>query len=244
MDHILDNPVWNALITGNKDLSQGDDGVRLYPADVAPFAGLKEISTGNFELLYERVPPERVVAVVTAKDILIPDNWKIIHRTQLFQMVCNDPQQQPARRYDLIPLDDSHIPAMLELTAMTNPGPFYEKTIRFSNYYGIFDQHKLVAMAGFRFHVGEYIEISAVCTHPDYLRRGYAGALILHLAKRIYVRGSTPFLHTRTDNTSAIRLYEQLGFSVRHEMTIHIIKKEPHSERSVSTGLDRAARKA
>jgi hypothetical protein len=39
----------------------------------------------------------------------------------------------------IVPLDMKHIPQMMELTALTKPGPFLEKTILFGNYFGIFE---------------------------------------------------------------------------------------------------------
>src|SRR5258708_16220640 len=60
-----------------------------------------------------------------------------------------------------------------------------------------------------------YTEISGVCSHPDYRGRGYAGELTRLAAKRIIMRGEIPFLHVFAANTSAIKLYEKLGFVLR-----------------------------
>ncbi len=243
MAHVLDNPIWNALITGNAALAEGDDEVKLFPADVAPFAGLRVIDPGHLTRLYERVAQDRVVAIVSPVPIEIRAEWKVVFPVQALQMVYNPappptapasaapPRASPARvEPQLVALDDRHIPAMLKLTALTNPGPFYERTILFGNYTGIFDGSQLVAMAGFRMHPGDFIEVSAVCTRPDHLGRGYARTLIMHLVGEIVKRNCTPFLHVRSDNTRAIEVYKQLGFTTRHEMSINFIKKiTPHA---------------
>jgi ribosomal protein S18 acetylase RimI-like enzyme len=243
MVHILDNPVWNALNTGNAALAEGEGEVKCFPADVAPFVGLKEINPGNLARLYQRVAAERVTAIVAPAPIDIPDVWKVLHRIQALQMiqpatpaVANPSAAKPnssadklnhsAAKPTLVPLTDQHIPAMLELTALTKPGPFYQRTILFGSYTGIFDGAELVAMAGFRLNPGDFIEISAVCTRPGYNGRGYARALILHLAGLIHKKNSTPFLHVRKDNKRAIEVYHQLGFTTRHEMSITFIKKK------------------
>ena len=228
MAHILDNPIWNALITGNAALAEGEGEVKCFPADVAPFVGLKEINPGNLARLYQRVAAERVAAIVAPAPIDIPDVWKVLHRIQALQMIHPATPAKPHASADkptLITLTNQHIPAMLELTALTNPGPFYQRTILFGSYFGIVDDSQLVAMAGFRMNPGDFIEISAVCTRPGYNGRGYARALILHLAGLIHKKNSTPFLHVRKDNKRAIEVYHQLGFTTRHEMTINFIKK-------------------
>jgi ribosomal protein S18 acetylase RimI-like enzyme len=256
MAHILDNPVWNALVTGNAALAEGEGEVKVFPADVAPFVGLKEINPGNLARLYQRVAGERAVAIVAPSPIDIPEVWKVLNCVHALQMIypasakaaaappptttaarppakptappparAATPTAAPAAADKLVALGDKDVPAMLELTALTNPGPFYQRTIRFGSYTGIFDGDELVAMAGYRMHPGEFIEVSAVCTRPGYLGRGYARTLILHLVGLIRTQHCTPFLHVRKDNKRAIEVYHQLGFVIRHEMTINFIKK-------------------
>jgi len=70
-------------------------------------------------------------------------------------MIYNLPADPPAVEIDIVPLTEQHVPQMLALTKLTNPGPFAEQTINFGHYYGIFDGDKLVAMAGQRLHIGE-----------------------------------------------------------------------------------------
>ena len=70
-------------------------------------------------------------------------------------------------------------------------------------------------MAGRRMHPPGYVEVSAVCTHPDARRRGYASVVSAHVAAGIRAEGETPFLHVAVSNTSAFAVYEQLGFTTR-----------------------------
>ncbi len=247
MGHVLDNPIWNALLTGNAHLAEGEGNVKCFPADVSPFVGLEEINPGNLARLYERLNGERVVAIKAAAMIDIPPVWNVVARIKAFQMLYAAPtlpanaqltatnaasgaelaatEVVSAGSPQLIPLGDQDVPAMIELTTLTNPGPFYRRTILFGNYFGIFDGDRLVAMAGFRMHPGDYIEVSAVCTRPGYNGRGYARALIIHLIDLIRSKNSTPFLHVMTSNERAIEVYRKLGFVTRQEMTIVFIKK-------------------
>ena len=70
-------------------------------------------------------------------------------------------------------------------------------------------------MAGERMRLAHYAEVSAVCTHPDFLGRGLAGSLMASLIKRMMEKGETPILHVRADNSRAIGLYKRLGFVER-----------------------------
>ena len=81
-------------------------------------------------------------------------------------------------------------------------------------------------MTGQRLHVQNYTEISAVCTHPDHLGRGYASALLKHQVRLILEQGQVPFLHVRDDNHRAIEIYKRLGFAVSRPMNFYLLKKQ------------------
>lgn len=75
-------------------------------------------------------------------------------------------------------------------------------------------------MAGERFHLPGYVEISAIATHPACRGRGYGRLLTAALAARIQAAGQIPFLHVFPDNVAAARLYSAMGFVERAQLTI------------------------
>lgn len=226
MRHPLDNPVWSALCTGNRNISEGTDNVKFYRSDISPFAGLAENSYDNLLTLYALTPgSEGVFGVVLAETTDITRPWTVVHSVPVLQMVCARPVFRTAVTTPLVNLSDEHIPQMLALAELTKPGPFRERTIDFGHYQGIFDGDRLVAMAGQRMHAMPYAEISAVCTHPDYTGRGYAGQLMLRQLERITASGEIPFLHVTTTNERAIKLYKSLGFVARRELSFYLIRK-------------------
>jgi ribosomal protein S18 acetylase RimI-like enzyme len=225
MEHVLDNPAWNALISGNSNLSYGNEHVKYFDREVSPFAAFKENSEENFQTLYELIPEGRVLLFISPVEMEIPTPWKILNCIKGIQMICDTQIEQGESSLKLIPLTGEHVPQMLALTKLTNPGPFASRTIDFGHYQGVFDGDKLVAIAGQRLHVFNYAEISAVCTHPDYLGRGYAKQLLIHQINRIKAAPEIPFLHVRYDNDRAIKVYESLGFSTRREIYFYVIQK-------------------
>ena len=226
MNHILDNIFWNSILTFDDTFSIHNKTAGVFKSDIAPFAGMEDYNTPHFDVLYDLVPSEREVVILRPTPIIIPSNWKIIQTMTLEQMVFHGFTNIKPEIYPIIsPLDQTHVKAMIELTKLTNPGPFLENTILFGNYNGIFEGERLIAMAGMRLHAGQYREISAVCTHPDFKGRGYAAQLIHYLISIIQSWDCIPFLHVKNDNTGAIKLYHHLGFVTRSEMALYIIKK-------------------
>lgn len=225
MTHVLDNPAWNALSSGNKNLSNGNGKAKYFPKEVSPFVGMEENTPENFEILHDIVPAESISAVISPCEIVIPGSWKTVDFLKVQQMICETPAEQISGDEPLIPLSDQHIPAMLALTKLTVPGPFASRTIDFGHYVGIFNGDQLITMAGQRMHPYEFAEISAVCTHPDFTGRGLAKQLLSHHIRRIRETGGIPFLHVKSENARAIKVYEAMGFKARREMSFYIIKK-------------------
>jgi predicted GNAT family acetyltransferase len=225
MEQVLDNPAWNALITGNKHLALGNKEVKFFDDRISPFAGLEEYSANGFQQLYNVYTGQSPKVVILKEEIAVPQPWVTARYMKCLQMVYNGETPVVKDPALIIPLNREHVPQMLELTALTNPGPFAVDTISFGHYTGIFDEDKLVAMAGQRMNPQPYAEISAVCTHPDYVGKGFAKQLLLHQVNRVIVGGGIPFLHVLDYNERAIKVYESLGFQTRTELHFYVIQK-------------------
>ncbi len=228
MSHLLDNMIWNALTTGNKNIAVIDGNVGSYQENIAPFVGLKQLTDQNLEKLYEFIPPGRKVVISYTDGIsLNNDKWETIQQMHCCQMVYEVPVTsfETGNSHLIVGLTEEHVPQMLELTALTKPGPFLSKTILFGNYFGIFIDGRLAAMTGQRMHPVPYLEVSAVCAHPDFQGKGYAKAVMLHVMKIIIDNSFTPFLHVLSNNSTAIGLYESIGFRVRRNIYIDVIKR-------------------
>ena len=113
---------------------------------------------------------------------------------------------------------------MLDLVARTQPGPFEPRTITLGTYLGIRRGGALVAMAGERMRPPGWGEISAVCTDPAHRGQGLAGRLVRAVGAVVRERGDVPFLHAAATNATGIRLYEQLGFTLRREILFAVLR--------------------
>lgn len=223
MEQVLDNPAWYALNTGNSNLAQGTDRVKFFDKDVAPFVGFDENTEENFESLYNLITHDGLVAFVSPYSVAIPGKWKILRHVPCLQMVHNGKVNEVGA--ELINLTNDHIPQMINLAELTKPGPFRERTIEFGPFQGIFENGNLVAMAGQRMAPLPYVEVSAVCTHPDYTGKGYAKQLLISQANHIIAQNRIPFLHVRDDNYRAIKVYENVGFVTRTDIHFYMLRK-------------------
>ena len=228
MSHLLGNMIWEAINSGNQDIALVEDVAGCFRPDIAPFAAVKEPDPQNLDKLHSFLEPGQKVAISYLESIeLEPRKWKVLQHMECCQMVYEFPVPTFTTKNSslIVPLNKEHVPEMLELTALTKPGPFLENTILFGNYFGIFENGRLAAMTGQRMHPVPYLEVSAVCTHPDFRGRGYAKALMLHVMKIILGNGFIPFLHVLADNSTAINLYESIGFRTRRKLFIDVIKR-------------------
>lgn len=224
MPNILDNPIWNALITGNKNLALGNDHVKYIQRDVGLFAGFDITTKRALAELAHKIPVGDKVILFMTKPIQVTAQWSVEAARPLLQMVYSKPKTFNTDSSSIVPLHKQHIPAMLELTGITNPGPFLNRTIELGNYEGIFNGEQLIAMIGQRMQAGQYAEISAVCTHPDHTGKGYAATLIIDQINKITAAGKIPFLHVYPENP-ACNLYRKLGFTVRRKLMVYFLER-------------------
>lgn len=151
--------------------------------------------------------------VVVVADTRAPAGWEVLEENPAVQLVEADVAAAPFD--EAVRLTPADMPAMLDLVARTQPGPFRDRTIELGTYLGVRRDGKLVAMAGERLHPPGWTEISAVCTDPEFRGQGLATSLVHALMADIRARSEQALLHVAPSNTGAIRLYESLGFHLR-----------------------------
>ncbi|MEU8893556.1 GNAT family N-acetyltransferase [Streptomyces sp. NPDC048442] len=221
--HLLDNAAWAALTGPHSRFAERLGRAARYPADVAPFTALDDPADPRaWDDLARLVGPGAAVSVAGVPDGGVPDGWRTEHSIAGVQLADTSLYAEPAP--EAVRLGPADVPEVLELIALTKPGPFLPRTVELGTYLGIRDHGRLIAMAGERLHPPGWTEISAVCTHPDRRGRGLATRLVRAVAAGIRERGETPFLHTAASNTDAIRLYESIGFTLRRTTRFLLVR--------------------
>jgi len=225
--HPLDNVIWQALTTRQASFGEVCDNARRFDRDVTSLCAFDAPTDSGYDALGRLVGDRGTAAVFLERPYEARSGWEFVGGAPLLEMVCENGNDVKASNseLELLELGDADSPEMVELTSLTKPGPFGSRTHELGYYVGIRQNGKLVAMAGERLKVPGYTEVSAVCTHPDHLGKGYAGALMLEVMRGIRERGETPFLHVRSDNFRAIAIYERLGFRKRWEGHYAILRR-------------------
>jgi ribosomal protein S18 acetylase RimI-like enzyme len=219
----LDNPIYSALATDQAPLALTHGLARRFPPEVSTLAGMRDNSPEAFADLRDLLEPGDRVGLFTATELEVPGDLELVGERWIDQMVLETPVE-PIPGPPLVELGEADVPAMLALTAATQPGPFGPRTYELGRYLGIRDGERLVAMAGERIRPEGATEISAVCTDPDYLGRGYAKTLMTTLIASIFAAERQPILHVKTEN-GAKHLYEKLGFGVRRPARLTIVRR-------------------
>jgi GNAT superfamily N-acetyltransferase len=237
----VDNPVWDALNGPHARFAETSGTAVRYPAEVAPFAAfanpgpgpgagsgsgpgagsgaLPETAWKDLAQLVDRGGDQ--IAIV-GPALTAPPGWQIGWQDTGLQFIGDDvvPLEDDP---EIVPLTGADVPQMLDLVALTKPGPFRSRTIELGAYLGIRRGGRLIAMAGERMHLPGNTEISAVCTDPAHRGQGLGGRLVRAVSTGILRRGKVPFLHSTSSNTNAIRLYGALGFRLRRRITFTVL---------------------
>ncbi|RZI97399.1 MAG: GNAT family N-acetyltransferase, partial [Rubrivivax sp.] len=208
----LDRPVW-ASLQHQLHWGVGDARARRFKADINRFAAMPDESPDNLAALAALVQAgDDAVFMAQVPPIVVPSALVAVKEASGVQMLAT---RQLAPDEGLQVLGDADAAEMLALATLTEPGPFLARTHTMGRFIGIRIDGRLAAMAGERMRFPGHVEVSGVCTHPDFRGRGLARRMSAAVTADIQRRGEQAFLHAWTTNTAAIALYESLGFVTR-----------------------------
>lgn len=220
----LDNPFWHSLKGPHAAWSLGDAQARRYAPGFTPLLGFAQPDAPDFSALTPLCEAgERFYAKAWAGEA--PPGWQVLVEAPALQMVWSTAAPSslpPAHARRLGPSDQAAIEALVQAT---QPGPFGPRTREMGDYWGVFEEDRLIAMTGERLHLGQLREVSGVCCLPEAQGRGLARALIETVVQAQLQRGQTPFLHVMASNQRAVRLYEHMGFRTHQSLLLRVVTR-------------------
>jgi GNAT superfamily N-acetyltransferase len=224
MEHLLDNIAWHTLSGPHARFAAGTDQARRYAPGFSPIVGFADPHRPDFAALAEHCEIGEHF-YCDGWSGAAAAGWRVDSETTMFKMLWDGAMPPVDEAPEAARLGAEHVTPALELTALTQPGPFGPRTIELGEYFGCFDGGRLIAMAGERMFAGALREISGVCTHPDFQGRGLARRLMMKLILRHMRRGETPFLHVMRGNTGARSLYRRMGFREALESVVRVVSR-------------------
>jgi GNAT superfamily N-acetyltransferase len=219
MSEPLDNPVWHALTGAHARFAFGRGAARHYPRDIAPFSAIAEPTAAAYRDLAADLPPGLEARLFRPTDEAIPPGWETISARPIVQMVADGTMPEPAAMDSIVPLGEADAEDMLALAEAARPGPFGRRTVLLGHFVGVRRDGRLVAMAGERFRLAGYVELSAICVRPDWRGKGFGKGLTRYLAHRARAHGEIPVLHVFPENP-AMMVYARLGFRERSRLWV------------------------
>lgn len=218
----LDNPVWHSLSESHKKHSFQFGEMKFYNPDYCSFGGFIEVGkTATAMADYSKLSSG---FFIFGEKPILHNNLKLNNELICLQMIINSKIKENFQD-EIIKLNKAHLKDLLGLVKLVYPEYFKQKTASLGDYFGIYKNNQLVALAGERMRMDGFIEVSAVITHPNYTGKGCAQQLVTHLVNAIFDKNCTPFLHVSESNFGAIKLYEKLGFRTRRKISIWNITK-------------------
>ncbi|WP_144107473.1 GNAT family N-acetyltransferase [Paraburkholderia sp. BCC1886] len=218
-EEYLVNPVWIALTEAPEAFVERRAGAARYHPEFAPFGAAQHYDAQSVSQVAAMLQPAQRLSFFTEEKPDLPPGFDIVREAVANQMVATRGFAESSDRR-IVRLGVDNAADMLRLAGLAEPGPFSARTNELGHFFGIRERGELVAMAGERMTAGQYVEISAVCTHPEWRGRGLGRLLMEHLSATIQERNKIPFLHVFISNVGAVRLYREIGFRVSR--TLHL----------------------
>ncbi|WP_420552989.1 GNAT family N-acetyltransferase [Tenacibaculum aiptasiae] len=224
MNNKLKNPVWHSLNETHKEFVINFDDVKFYNPKICPFGAFLDTNkTANALNEYAKLTDSFFLVSEDKTPLYDDRNIYLDKKIDGCQMVLDNLTGIDFTE-TIVPLSEEHINDIYNLVWLVMPGYYKKRTFDMGNYFGIFKDNQLVSIAGQRMQTDDFIEVSAVVTHPNYTKRGYAKQLTSYVTKEIIKDNKLPILHTNKGNP-AIKLYEKLGFKITRDMNWWFYKK-------------------
>ncbi len=215
----LPNPVFAALNTADAPFALVQGHARRFQAEVIPFAAVSEPSAEALADLLPLLAPGEEIYLTAGEGEVIPpvrglEAVSTLRGLQMRFVSAPPADDGDSRRVVRLTSDDTD--DMVELKARAFPGFFGPRAPELGCFFGIRDPEtaRLVAMGGERLATYAEREVSAVCTDPEHVGRGYAARLVRAVVRHQAQLGVRSFLHVSAANERAISLYKHLGFAV------------------------------
>lgn len=212
----LNNPVWHSLNETHGNFAITYDSLKCYDPDFCPFGGYE--TSGH---LAEEIAG---YAKLISNFFIVGDKPQFSNPVALkgelvcLQMVI-DRNTGVEIQEEMIKLNHKYEEALFQLVNLVQPGYFKKNTSQLGDYHGILKNGQLVAVTGERMKMNDFVEVSAIVTHPEHTGKGYAKQLITYVVDKILDQHKIPFLHVAETNTGAISLYHKLGFEIRRKIS-------------------------
>jgi ribosomal protein S18 acetylase RimI-like enzyme len=213
----LDSSVWHSLNETHGNFSINYENLKCYQPDVCPFGGYVSSNIDLEEIAcYAKLISN--FFIVGDKPIF-PESLSLKNEMVCQQMIMEGNTSGVDIAEEIIKLNGQYEGALFRLVNLVQPGYFKNKTSQSGDYYGIFQNGELVAAAGERMKMDDFVEVSAIVTHPEHTGKGYAKQLTAHVINKILDQHKLPYLHVAESNTVAIGLYRKLGFKIRRKIS-------------------------
>ena len=219
----LDNPVWFSLTDCHFNQAIDYGNVKFFHPDYGPFGAF--INNADTSLAIEKYAKLIKAFFIVGDKPKMPLHFKEPIEYIGLQMIIYNKINNPLTE-TIVTLTKSHYNDLIDLVKLVYPEYFKSKTNELGQYYGIYKDKRLVAVTGERMQTNNFIEISAVITHPDHTGKGYAKQLITHTVEGIFKKDKIPFLHVDETNLGPIQLYKKLGFITRRKLSFWKISNE------------------
>jgi len=176
------------------------------------------------QALYE--VSDRFISPCHLDEIRLFKEYATILRNRLeHQMIANPPRKTEFSGFEVVRICKNELGLLDKFYGEHHAEAWAPIQFKAGPYYCVKQDGKIVCAAGVHAVTPQIAQLGNIYTHEAHRSRGYAtactGVLAADLASKRRI--ISPFV--KNDNTRAIRMYEKLGFSKRHEIAFLTLQK-------------------
>jgi ribosomal protein S18 acetylase RimI-like enzyme len=190
----------------------------------------RQVKTALLGKALGTVSKDFISLVTPDESCLYEEFGTVLHQFAEHQMILTQPRKletnnitaRKATKKDLEALDKFYVE---HKSQAWNPIQF-----KVGPYYIVKQGSRIVSAAGIHILTPQIAQLGNILTDRVHRRKGYSRACTTALVREVSSRNRMVSLFVRTDNTPAIRMYEQIGFKKNKTIKFLIMRKKPSQQ--------------
>ncbi|MBK7935723.1 MAG: hypothetical protein IPJ82_00880 [Lewinellaceae bacterium] len=155
----LDNPAWHSLNEAHRRFAVGDEELKFYLPNIAPFGGINSGDRQVLRKLDDCIQTDEPFFIIGNLPDLPPENYVVHFELICAQMIQTEPIEVSVTE-EIIYLNDAYNEPLTELVNQVQPGYFRKDTSDGRLFLAFSKKEKLVAVTSERMRMDDFVEIA------------------------------------------------------------------------------------
>ncbi len=187
--------------------------------------GSTEVKSALIDKAMKRIDDEFITLVPPDDEQLFLEKAHVVQSRKEQQMIAKHPIHVELSGVIASRMTKRDLPSLNKFFAGQHMEAWTPLQLAVGPFYGVKKKGRIISVAGVHLVAPTIAQLGNVVTDPAFRGQGFASLCTSELSKYLAARGRLISLFVRSDNASAIHMYEKLGFHKIRDISFLVMHK-------------------